>query len=146
MKKKLILVDDTTISRNYSGDRDTHFNYICLLEQLECLPADYSDYDVMFDFAYFHPSQITSWRGYYAWPALTYERDPRSKHTLEAFIRYLKLIRLEPLVGYKGGSSPLEIADTIHVALPDEAGNTVIAGCVVDEDLRRVILKTDYEV
>ena len=107
-----------------------------LIERLERLDPTV---EVYYDFVYFHPKGIHSYRGYYEQLALGYANagDPPNVGQLLA---ELKDADGKEFTGYKGGEYAMRSDTPMWVAKHDEAGGTAIID-VEDRDWF-VLLKT----
>ena len=95
---------------------------------------------VMFDFVYFHPTCIHSYRGYYQDVALGYESGYPGKLTVQS-LRDLCFDAIgSEFEGYKGGNYTMSTATPVWVGNPKEAGRTAVVG--VEDTGYEVILLT----
>lgn len=83
--------------------------------------------NVRFNFGYFRPKDITSYRGYYEHLALTYENETHSANVGE-LLDMLEAAIGQHYEGYKGGSYRASVTTKVYVANWGEApGTTIIA-------------------
>lgn len=116
-----------------------------LILKLEALiPAQKSrkeEADIVFDFEYFFPTKLTSWRGSYAELALCFASDgPIMKFT--PFLEMLKESIGKSFCGYKGGDFIMSKHTPIWVANYGHSGNTGVVG-VLNKDYN-IYLQTAY--
>lgn len=115
-----------------------------LIDQCEAISAigasrsDGSPPEVAFDFGYFHPVEIDSWRGSYAELALTYADENTAPMTLPAFIEKLRWADGETFTGYKGGEFTMSRRTPVWVANYGQSGNTAVIG-VIDNGYQVII-------
>ena len=118
-----------------------------IIEKCEAIAAKgYKTHDggepsVCFDFEYFKPSHLDSWRGSYDELALCFV-DRGDQVPLSGFIHMLKDANGKVFTGYKGGDYTMSTQTPVWVANYGNAGNTAIVG-VLDKDYE-VILQTAY--
>jgi len=100
--------------------------------------------NVMFDFEYFFPTDISSWRGAYDELALnikTYEGETKPL-TITQFYNLLKDCIGKEFYGYKGGDYVMDIDTPIWVANYGNSGNTAVIDIVDNE--YSIIIITGY--
>lgn len=108
-----------------------------LIERLESIPASYGDDGepkvVYFDFAYFFPTTLHSWRGSYDEIAIGYGRSDYSKTklrppTVTELIATLRFGVGSTYEGYKGGEYRMTENTPIWVDEYGEGGSTGVVG------------------
>ncbi len=117
-----------------------------LIERLEAIETE-DDCSVRFDFGYFRPSELMSWRGVYAELAVGFTdkgdyKDPQ----LSKFITELKGAIGKTYTGYKGGDFFMSKSTPVWVANYGESGNTAVVGVtpVGRDKAYKVIINTAY--
>lgn len=103
--------------------------------------SDGSEITVRYDFEYFYPTKIKSWRGVYSELALDIESGGKEM-TLSDFIDMLKAAVGKTFEGYKGGDYLMSRHTPVWVANYGNSGNTAVID-VVDAGYI-VILVTAY--
>jgi hypothetical protein len=90
---------------------------------------------VQFDFEYFFPNSIDSWRGSYNELALGFIHADCGKDfiTVRNFLRLLKETVGKTFEGWKGGQYKMERNTPVWVANPGNSGNTAVID-VLDDD------------
>lgn len=96
--------------------------------------------NVVFDFAYFRPTVLDSWRGLYAELALGY--DERGETDAGEFLNELKSAVGKTFTGYKGGDFTMSRHTPVWVSNNGEACNTAVIEVV--DDGYQIILMTGY--
>lgn len=97
---------------------------------------------VHFDFAYFFPSGISSWRGAYEELALTYSNSGEAL-TVSKFIQLLKDAVGQTFTGYKGGEFVMTESTPVWVSNPSEACHTAVFG--VRDAGWVIVIETGYQ-
>jgi len=111
-----------------------------LIDALEC--EDSSD-PVSFDFAYFHPDGVHSWRGVYSELAIGYSGEfKRERTTVGDLLAILRKADGDWFTGYKGGEYRMTRKTPVWVSNHDEAASTAIVG--VESVDGQVLLRTWY--
>lgn len=95
--------------------------------------------DVVFDFVFFRPKGIHSYRGYYEDLAIGYQNCAET--TVGDMVAMLDGVIGQTLYGYKGGEYYMDTDTVLWVANHNESGGTAIVDVVDDE--YRIILKTE---
>jgi hypothetical protein len=93
-------------------------------ELIEALERKESDAPVMFDFVYFRPSGLHSYRGDYSQLALGYATD--KEVAVGDLLQRLRDANGATFTGYKGGDYVMDERTPVWVANPEEAGRTAI--------------------
>jgi len=106
------------------------------------LKNDNSDKEIYFDFAYFKPTFLSSWRGSYDQLSLGYKSDGVT--TAKNLLENLKTGLTEVFEGWKGGEYYMNKDTLIWIAEPNESCHTGITG-VIDDGYRLVILTGYFE-
>jgi hypothetical protein len=96
---------------------------------------------VRFDFGYFEPIDIHSYRGFYDELALSYG-NKSNEVLLSGFIKMLEDAVGKTFTGWKGGDYTMTKDTPLWVANSGEANETAVVG-VIDDGFR-VIIETRY--
>lgn len=112
-----------------------------LIAKLERLRDQDAGRVVKYDFAYFHPKRLASWRGAYDELALNYENtsEPLSVGEL---IELLQSAIGKTFEGYKGGEYVMGKTTPLWVSDYGEGCNTAIVGVL--DDGYQIILQTGW--
>lgn len=94
--------------------------------------------EVFFDFGYYRPTSLYSWRGAYEELGLSY--DEESEATVESLLIELKSAIGKQFTGYKGGDYIMSEDTPVWAAQPNHGGYTAICG--VTNIGYRVIINT----
>lgn len=94
-------------------------------ELKEALKRKPKEMPVRYDFAYFHPARVHSFRGFYDEPAIGYATDC-DPLTVADVLELLEQLTTEQFTGYKGGEYFYRDDQILHVANAREACDTVI--------------------
>ena len=114
---------------------------ILKLEAVNTPCKDGSEKEVRFDFGYFRPTNLDSWRGIYAELALGYSETEKDI-TVNELIKILKEAIGKTYTGYKGGDFVMGKNTPIWVSNYSESPSTGIIGV---KDLGwLIILQTDW--
>lgn len=118
-----------------------------ILAELEPLISKYSDADeqpqVIYDFGYFSPAGIDSWRGAYCEIALNYlDGNYDEVIRLPAFYELIKSAINQHYTGYKGGDFMMTQHTPVWVANNGQACSTAVVG-IVDTGYT-IIIMTGY--
>lgn len=105
------------------------------------LPGLDSGARIRFDFVYFHPRGLHSYRGDYAQVAFGYSNEGEAP-LASVVIGELKSALGTDFTGYKGGEYTLTRDKTVWVANASEAGSTGIVD--VKEDCGYIVLETAH--
>lgn len=97
---------------------------------------------VRFDFVYFVPTTIDSYRGYYEQLAIGYTNESGVECTVEDLLKRCKDMLGAKVTGYKGGEYFVGETTPMWVANTSEAGGTAIIG--VNDNSYVAILETQY--
>lgn len=97
--------------------------------------------DVGFDFVYFVPNGIHSYRGYYDQLALGYVHAAKQEINVAKLIAILEDANGKTFTGYKGGDYTMDSRTPVWVANHNEAGGTAIVD--VRDDGYRITLVTE---
>jgi hypothetical protein len=97
---------------------------------------------VKFDFCYFKPCGICSYRGYYEQLALNYTQE-RETPTVKSVLEYCKSAIGDTFSGYKGGDYEMDRDTMLWVSNPSEASGTTVCG--VSKVGYYVIIHTSYQ-
>ena len=112
-------------------------NQLTLGEFMLLLKLQDPNESVKYDFVYFGPTTLESYRGYYEDVALGYEECGRSIHsnrsyeypTVQALLAHCEETIGKVFSGWKGGNgTPVSFSSTLWVANPGESGSTAIVG------------------
>lgn len=96
---------------------------------IQDLEACNQDADIMFDFGYFEPSHLMSWRGIYAELALGYKGSTFSSKTkVKAILKDAKQAVGRVYEGYKGGDFEMNHGTRIHIDNYGEYSETHLVG------------------
>lgn len=95
---------------------------------------------VVFDFAYFRPDGVDSYRGYYEQLAIGYSNE--GEITVEQFDQMLRESLTKTFHGYKGGEYDMYESTPVWVANHGEGGGTAVVN--VQDDRWRVRIITAY--
>lgn len=101
------------------------------MDELRRMPADEQ---VKYDFAYFGPTKLQSYRGYYEDAALGYDSHefghyPYEYPTVKQLLEHFEQTIGKVFEGWKGGNSrPIRFDTSLWVSNPGEAGDTIIVG------------------
>lgn len=95
---------------------------------------------VFFDFVYFRPTTLASYRGYYEQLALGYTDDMGQTFVHEVLENCIKATGAT-FTGWKGGDFTMHQDTQVWVANPGESGSTGIVDIV--EDSPFIIFKTE---
>lgn len=98
------------------------------------------DARVLYDFVYFHPAGVHSYRGYYDRPAIGYASNGDAP-TVEAVLAMLDKLTSGVFTGYKGGEYSYQDDQPLYVANHSETGDTMIVD-VFNDDVHDVRLET----
>lgn len=112
-----------------------------LTQVLERKLARGFDGKVKFDFVYFHPTKLASYRGDYAQLAFGYSAEGDGP-TVKDVLKMLSEANGRDFTGYKGGDFSMSDRTTLWVANNGESGRTGI--CDVAEDQPDLILRTAH--
>jgi hypothetical protein len=96
---------------------------------------------VRYDFVYFHPTTIGSWRGSYSELALDY-KSGSDEMPVSKFLELLKSTVGKTFTGYKGGDFEMDEHTPVWVANYSESGSTAVVD-VLDFD-SQVVLVTGF--
>lgn len=97
---------------------------------------------VCYDFAYFVPTCLGSYRGYYERPALGYsEFKWDDRVTVEILLKSLHEGMKKTHHGWKGGQYRFTLGQNLYIDNPGDCSGTVLVGC--DETRYQVILRTE---
>ena len=112
--------------------------------QKERINNNLEEADVIYDFGYFHPTQIDSWRGSYCELALNY-KDYTAANLLKSskFLKLLINAVNDTFQGYKGGDFTMNEDTPIWVANYGQSGFTAVVD-VIDNG-HQIILCTAYK-
>lgn len=94
-----------------------------------------------FDFGYFYPSRLCSWRGAYEQLAITYESE--GKCTVGQFLNILRDAVGKTFHGYKGGDYVMDERTRVWVANYGDSGNTVPVD--VNDEGACVVIHTRFQ-
>ena len=100
---------------------------------------------IQFDFEYFFPTDINSWRGSYDELALNiknYEYGKKGPMTVSDFLKLLKDTVGKTFQGYKGGYFKMSKNTPVWVANYGNSGNTAVIDIV--DDGWQVLIMTGY--
>src|SRR5690349_11668129 len=106
-------------------------------ELIEALKRKDPDRTVSFDFVYFRPTGIHSYRGYYDQLALGYTAD--GEITVKALLEMLRDANGKTFEGYKGGNYVMGPDTRMWVANHNESGSTAIVD-VIDQSWRVLLV------
>ena len=95
---------------------------------------------VRFDFGYFTPKNLGSYRGFYDELAIGYDDGEYS--TLNDFIKMLEEALTKTFCGWKGGDYTMTRSTPLWVANSGEANETAVVNII--NDGFRVIIETKY--
>lgn len=82
---------------------------------------------VRFDFGYFRPTSVSSYRGYYDQLAVEYVRDEK-EITVKEFISVLRSAIDRVFEGYKGGDFKMDCDTPLWAANQGDSNSTAIVG------------------
>ena len=102
-----------------------------------------SDSQVLYDFGWFHPTTLHSWRGIYSECGIGYEKEGDGPKAGE-FVKYLESMLGEIMVGWKGGEYTIHRACPVWAEEYGDGGHTAIVG-VMELSYGYVILETRYQ-
>lgn len=108
-------------------------------ELLSALKRKDQTLDVVFDFVFFRPNGIHSYRGYYEDLAIGYESGTQTK--VGDVVAMLDGVIGQTLHGYEGGKYYMNSDTVLWVANYNESGGTAIVDVI--DDRYRIILKTE---
>lgn len=91
-----------------------------------------ADMEVRYDFVYFYPSGVHSYRGYYDLPAMGYAKDGGAPKVSDV-LAMLDRLTSERFYGWKGGEYYFDDGQVLNVAEPGECGDTVIVDVFNDQ-------------
>ena len=111
---------------------------LTLGELIQALKRQEQDRSVKFDFCYFGPKDVHSYRGYYEQLAVNYEDAEAPK--VGDFLKVLEDALGENFYGYKGGVYKMTESTPVWVDKPNHASGTAIVG--VRDNGYQVILET----
>jgi len=115
-------------------------NLGALIRQLETAPQEH---EVMFNFGYFKPQELRSYRGYYEHLALGYTDQESYKITVRELLSILKSAIGNVFEGYKGGAYAATADRLVYVSnWGDVTGTTILS---VQSDEVRTYLMTGNE-
>lgn len=112
------------------------------LEKLDLKSDSREIKEVRYDFAYFAPTILSSWRGSYNQLALGYSSEEDCK--LDTLLRELRNGLDVEFTGWKGGKYRMNEDTTVWVAQPNESCNTGIIG-VLDKGYKVILLTTYFD-
>ena len=110
-----------------------------LIDALEPFP-DHGD--IMFDFGYFYPDSLHSWRGDYAQLSIDFKED-HNYPTVGAFKKRLQEAVGQTFFGWKGGEYVMTRDTPLWVARRGTVGHTIITGVL--REYEDVILLTGHQ-
>ena len=111
---------------------------LTLGELIQALKRQEEHRTVKFDFCYFVPTGVHSYRGYYEQLAVNYE--DAEAHKVEDFLKVLEDALGEDFCGYKGGVYKMKESTPVWVDKPNHSSGTAIVG--VRDNGYQVILET----
>lgn len=113
-----------------------------LISQLEAIPIREGDNEqgVYFDFEYFIPTVLSSWRGSYS--ELAIEFGSNSPVKFSSFLAMLKEAVGKTFEGYKGGDFIMNRHTPVWVANYGNSGNTGVVG--VKDCGYKIVILTAY--
>lgn len=112
------------------------------IESLDRISPNGQEKTVRFDFAYFFPSGISSWRGAYEELALEYSNSGEAL-TVSKFIQLLKDAVGQTFTGWKGGEFVMTEYTPIWISNPGEACYTAVLG--IRDEGWIIIIETGYQ-
>lgn len=89
--------------------------------------CDREDAEVVFDFGYFHPTSLDSWRGAYYELALDYT-EKGTAMTRNYFLKLLNEAIGKEYSGYKGGEFTMSEETPVWVSNYGQSANTAVVG------------------
>jgi hypothetical protein len=92
---------------------------------IDVLKRKKQDDSVRFDFVYFHPKGIHSYRGYYDQLAIGYSNEGDDP-TVAELLKMCEDADGKDFTGYKGGTYTMDRDTVVWVANPNESGGTAI--------------------
>lgn len=96
---------------------------------------------IVFDFGYFMPDRIESWRGIPEHLAIGYKTGGQNVEATK-FLEKLESSIDESFEHYKGGSSKMTIDTPLWVANGSDVGSTIIIG--IKSEAWRIVILTAY--
>lgn len=129
--------------RMKTSDQLTLGELIALIEPISVANKNKGEEEaeVVYDFAYFFPTDIMSWRGSYAEIALNYQSEEK-RMKVTAFLAMLRGALGKTFTGYKGGDYVMWRGTPVWVSNYSEACNTAVVGV---KDLGwQVVIETKY--
>ena len=97
---------------------------ILLLERVD------GEHTVRFDYGYFYPTCLSSWRGVYSEIAIEYSKDGEYPD-VQWFLKELKSALGKTFEGYKGGDFVMGKTTPLWVSNYGESNNTAVIGIQV---------------
>lgn len=124
-KQRLSLLEDKIVSKL---QRRPMKKQLTLGELIEALEKQDQKKPVKFDFCYFSPDGVHSYRGYYEQLAIGYSYKEADVPTVEEFLKVLTNALDEDFYGYKGGQYKMGKNTPVWVDQPNHASGTAIVG------------------
>ena len=98
------------------------------------------DKSIYFDFGYFRPAELMSWRGSYDELSIDYSEDEAV--SVKTFLEDLKACVSKEFTGYKGGEFTMNEDTPLWVAHYGSSGHTGVSGIM--DDGYQVIIETRF--
>jgi hypothetical protein len=114
--------------------------YWTLGDLIDALKQRKQDQSVAFDFGYFVPCYLGSWRGVYAHLAIGYANQ--GYDTVADFLRDLEKAVGADFQGWKGGDYVMTRSTPVWVANSGDANNTAVVGIARCD--YQTIIRTDW--
>lgn len=107
--------------------KDTDQNFLNLGEIAEALNMLDETKEIAFDFGYFSPTWLHSWRGDYSQLAIDYDLDGRTT-VGDLMARINEALAGKVFVGWKGGGYRMRDSSLVWVSKPRDANHTAVVG------------------
>ena len=99
--------------------------------------------EIRFDFAYFRPARLISWRGSYDQLAIDYTNEHPGEKSVAEFLKECESAIGKTFTGYKGGDFEMGFETPVWVAGYGESCETAVIG-FINTGYDTIIIETSY--